>query len=392
MQRTAVYWLVYEISDSAFILGVTVFAAQFPSFILSILGGVVSDRYNRFRVLLGTQVASLAQALVLALLVLHGDYELWQILFLTVILGSINAFDVPARQALVYEMVNKKEHLPNAIALNSSMINAARLIGPALAGIVLDEFGAEVCFFANAFSFVAVIGSLLMMRISPFTPKVRKSSVGTDLREGFRYLRSTPQISKVVLMLSFVSLLSLPFVALLPVFARDVFLGDASTFGYLNTSVGVGAVIGALFLASMQPGTNLKKVLFRCTLIFGIGLIAFSFMKSFPLAIIFIALAGFGMMAQTTISNTLIQTTVSSAMRGRVISYYAMAFFGMQPIGGLLVGTLAHSFGAPLTILFQGCATLAIAILFFPFLRKDIFIKRHRMKLNQLREQSIENT
>src|SRR5690606_7636410 len=153
MQRTAVYWLVYEISDSAFILGVTVFAAQFPSFILSILGGVVSDRYNRFRVLLGTQVASLAQAFVLPLLVLHGDYELWQILFLTVILGSINAFDVPARQALVYEMVNKKEHLPNAIALNSSMINAARLIGPALAGIVLDEFGAEVCFFANAFSF-----------------------------------------------------------------------------------------------------------------------------------------------------------------------------------------------------------------------------------------------
>lgn len=392
MQRTAVYWLVYEISDSAFILGITVFAAQFPSFLFSMLGGVVSDRYNRFRVLFGTQLASLAQALALAFLIYHGDYALWHILALTAILGFINAFDVPARQALVYEMVERKEHLPNAIALNSSMVNAARLIGPALSGYVLSQFGAEICFLANALSFVAVIVSLLLMKLPPVVVRHRTSTIAADLKEGLYYLRTSPEISRVMLMLAGVSLLSLPFITLLPVYAGDIFSGDAYTFGLLNSFVGLGAVSGALFLASMHTGTNLKKVLFWCTLIFAAGLLGFSYMRSFPLAVIFVTIAGFGMMAQTTLSNTLIQTTVAPAMRGRVISYYAMAFFGMQPLGGLLVGSAAHAIGAPLTVLLQGIATLLIAVLFFPFLRRDVLLRKQRMKLRQVEERVMENT
>lgn len=392
MQRTAVYWLVYEISDSALILGITVFCGQFPSFLFSMLGGVVSDRYNRFRVLLSTQVASLVQALLLAVLVYQGEYALWHILFLTAALGFINAFDVPARQAMVYDMVVQKVHLPNAIALNSSMVNVARLVGPALAGVVLARFGAEICFLSNAFSFMAVIVSLLLMRLPPFIPRERRSTIATELKEGFHYLRITPEISKVMLMLAGVSLFSLPFITLLPVYAREIFDGDASTFGWLNSFVGLGAVSGALFLASMRPGTNLKKVLFRSTILFAIGLLAFSYMTFFPVASVFITLAGFGMMAQTTLSNTLIQTTVAPSMRGRVISYYAMAFFGMQPIGGLLVGTSADAIGAPLTMLIQGIATLLIAVASFPFLRRDILLRKQRMKLRQVEQQVIENT
>lgn len=392
MQRTAVYWLVYEISDSAFILGITAFCAQFPSFIFSMLGGVVSDRYDRFRVLLTTQIASLFQALALALIVYQGTYALWHILLLTAVLASINAFDVPARQAMVYDMVAHKEHLPNAIALNSSMVNGARLIGPAMAGVVLEKFGAEICFLSNAFSFLAVIVSLLFMRLPPFVPKERLTTIRADLKEGFYYLRTTPEINKVMLMLAGISLISLPFVTLLPVYAREIFEGDASTFGWLNTFVGVGAVSGALFLASMRPGTNLKKVLFRSTMLFAFGLIGFAYMRSFPLSLVFVTIAGFGMMAQTTISNTLIQTTVAPVMRGRVISYYAMAFFGMQPIGGLLVGSAAYAIGAPLTMLLEGLATLAIVIAFFPFLRRDILFRRQRMKIRQMQARVIENT
>lgn len=392
MQRTAVYWLVYRMTGSELILGVTVFSAQFPSFLFSIPGGVVSDRYNRFRVLVGTQILSLIQAVLMTALVWGGDYAVWQILLLSVVLGTINAFDVPARQALVYDMVNRKEHLSNAIALNSSMVNVARLVGPAVSGIVLEKFGAQVCFLSNAFSFIAVIGSLLAMRLPVFKRRERKTSAVADVKEGFRYLRETPQISRVMLMLALISLVALPFITLLPVYASEVFGGDATTFGLLNSFVGIGAVTGALFLAALKPGTNLKKVLFRSTLVFGVSLMVFAYISSFYWAMPFIILAGFGMMSQTTLSNTLIQTTVAPAMRGRVISFYAMAFFGMQPLGGLLVGSVAEVIGAPLTVLLEGVATLLIAVLFFPFLRRDLMMKKYRMKLRQLQQQTVENT
>ncbi len=392
MQRTSVYWLIYEMTQSSFMLGVAVFAAQFPSFLFSIAGGVIADRYNRYHVLLFTQIASLIQAVLLTTLVLLDSYEVWHILTLSVLLGIINAFDVPARQALVYDMVNNKEHLPNAIALNSSMVHTARLIGPAIAGLVLQQYGAATCFLINGVSFIAVLTSLLFMKLPPYKPREHTSNVITDLKEGFGYLKNTPSISMVMVMLACMSLVALPYITLLPIYAKDIFNGEASEFGYLNSFIGLGAVSGAFYLASLKAGSNLKKVLFFNTLIFGMGLMVFSHLTSLPVALVVIAITGFGMMSQTTISNTLIQTTVTPAMRGRVLSYYAMAFFGMQPIGGLLIGTLSHYVGAPNTLLIEGLATLLIALIFFPFLRRDLLKRKHRMKLEQLEERSIETT
>lgn len=390
MQRTAVYWLVYEMTSSPMMVGLAVFATQFPSFVFSIIGGVVSDRHDRFKILVTTQVASLIQAAILTAIVWSGNFEVWHMLTLSVLLGTINAFDVPARQALVYDMVDNKEHLPSAIALNASMVHTARLIGPAVSGIVLESLGASTCFLINALSFLAVLVSLSFMKLTPHKKAERVNNAMTDLKNGLAYLKNTPSINKVMLMLALISLLSLPYITLLPVYARDVFDGTASTFGYLNSLVGIGALSGAFMLASLKPGADLKKILFVNTLIFGSGLIVFSQLTSLSIAWPFLVMAGFGMMSQTTISNTLIQTTVTPAMRGRVLSYYAMAFFGMQPIGSLLIGSLAQTFGEARTLLLQGFFTIAIALIFLPFLTRRNLKPADKMKMEQLEEGSVE--
>ena len=376
MQRTAVYWVVYIQTHSEFMLGVTVFATQFPSFLFSLWGGVISDRFNKYRVLLTTQVASLVQAALLALLVLYNHYSVWEILTLSVLLGIINAFDVPARQSLVYEMVDDKNDLSNAIALNSSMVNLARLVGPAISGIVLAKLGAGICFLMNALSFVAVIISLLLMRLNIPDPEVKDKNLVHELEEGFKYLKATPSIGLIILFLGFSSFLVLPYNTLLPVYAKVIFKGDASTFGYLNSFIGLGAIGGTIFLASLKPGANLRMILFINTILFGIGLISFSHITDFPVASVFAVLTGFGMMSQVTVSNTIIQTTVSKEMRGRIISYFAMAFFGMQPLGALMIGAISRYFGTPITILGQGIAALLIAFCFLPYFRKAATIKR----------------
>ena len=389
MQRTAVYWLIYAQTHSAFMLGVAVFAAQFPSFLFSPLGGVVSDRYNRYRVLFLTQALSLMQATLLTVLVMFTQYTVAEILLCSVVLGTINAFDVPARQSLVYEIVDNKEDLPNAIALNSSMVNLARLIGPAISGIVLEKLGAGTCFLINALSFLAVIASLLFMRFPKFIPHSHTKKVIKEFKEGWKYLQRTPSIGLVILMLACVSLLVLPFITLLPVYAKVIFEGNAATFGYLNSAIGLGALGGAFFLASLKPGVELKRILFINLLIFGAGLILFSHITNLPVALFFAMLTGFGMMSQTTISNTIIQTKVSVAMRGRVISYFAMAFFGMQPLGGLLIGTVSQYIGAPNTILAEGIAAVIIAVSFLPFLRKDILKEKDKIKLVELEDPAV---
>ena len=351
-------------------LGLAVFAAQFPSFLFSPLGGIVADRYNRYRVLILTQVLSLIQATILMSVVMFTHYNIWGILSLSVVLGTINAFDVPARQSMVNDLISHKEDLSNAIALNSSMVNLARMIGPAISGIVLEKLGAGTCFMINALSFVAVIGSLSLMKFPSFIPPSRSKKVVQEFKEGWAYLRATPSIGLVILLLACVSLLVLPFTTLLPVYAKVIFKGDASIFGYLNSAIGLGAVGGAFFLASLKPGTELKKILFVNLLIFGFALVLFSHMTNLPIALFFAMLAGFAMMSQSTIINTIIQTNVSGEMRGRVISYFAMAFFGMQPIGGLLIGTISHYLGAPNTLVGEGMAALIIAAAFSAFLRK----------------------
>jgi MFS family permease len=372
MQRTAVSWVVYTMTHNSFMLGLSLFCTQFPSFVLSTVGGVVSDRYNRFRVLLFTQVASLVQSLLLAALVLWGHYQVWEILTLGVLLGSINAFDVPARQSLVYEMIDNKEHLPNALALNSTMVNLARLIGPAIAGFVLQKIGDGWCFVLNSLSFVAVIISLLRMQLQPYERKPRKGNAFGEFREGWSYLMRTPAISRPILMLASMSLFVIPFSTLLPIYAKVIFHGNAATFGLIDSFIGLGAISGALYLTGRNASTEMerKHVLRTQTLIFGVGLILFSYTPWFPLAMVFAVVAGFGMMAQTTMTNTIIQTTVAPEMRGRVISYFAMSYFGMMPVGSLLIGGVSQFAGARPTMLGSGVIALVLLAISWKFLSK----------------------
>jgi len=263
MQKTAVSWVIYSATHSKFMLGVSVFCSLIPSFVLSSVGGAVADRYNKFRVLLTTQVASLVQAVLVAALILFNHYAIWEILVLSAILGIINAFDVPARQSLVYDMVDDKESLPNALALNSSMVNFARIAGPALAGLVIASVGDGVCFLFNALSFVAVIISLLMMKLPRYIPKPHKKDVWGEIVEGWVYIKRTPSISSLVIILAFMSLLVLPFNSvLIPYYARDYFHGTARTFGIIDGSIGLGAFAGAIFLASLKAGTDLRRIFF----------------------------------------------------------------------------------------------------------------------------------
>jgi MFS family permease len=383
MQKTAVSWVIYTLTHSTFMLGLTLFASQFPSFLFSLIGGVISDRYNRYKVLLTTQVASMIQAALLAILIFTNHYNVWEILGLSVLLGIINAFDVPARQSLVYEMVDDKNDLANALALNSSMVNLSRLIGPAIAGIILEKLGDGACFLLNAVSFLAVIGSLLMMRLPKYIERTHKKNAFGELKEGMSYIKRTPSIAFVLIMLALISLLVLPFSTLIPYYAKDVFKGTASTFGIIDSFIGLGAFSGAIFLASLKAGANLKQILFINTLVFGIGLILFSHEGNYPLALIFVTIAGFGMMSQITVSNTLIQTTVAANMRGRVISFYAMAFFGMQPIGGLLVGLVSKWIGTTNTLMGEGIAALLIGLLHWRYLHREKLKARHAAILEQ---------
>lgn len=369
MQKTAVSWVVYTLTHSKFMLGVMLFATMFPSFLFSFIGGVAADRYNRYKLLLLTQAASMVQSLLLTLLVFSKHYAIWQIIALSVLLGIINAFDVPARQSLVYEMVDDKKLLPNALALNSSMVNLSRLIGPAIAGIIIEKFGDVFCFALNALSFLAVIVSLMMMKLPKRASQQKKKNVFAELKEGLVYIKQTPAISSVLIMLALISLFVLPYTTLIPVYARDIFHGTAATFGVIDSFIGLGAFSGAIFLASLKPGTNFRKVLAVNTFVFGTGLILFSHATWYPIALMFATFGAFGMMSQVTISNTIIQTTVRQDMRGRVISFYAMAFFGMQPLGGLIVGAVSQKIDVQNTVLAQGIIAVLIGCWHVYFLR-----------------------
>lgn len=371
-------------------LGLAIFAQQFPSFLLSLPGGVVADRYSRYKILLVTQTASMIQAILLAILILTNHYVIWEILVLSVMLGIINAFDVPARQPMVHEMVDNKEDIQNALALNSAMVNIARLAGPALSGIVLHTFGAGICFSLNALSFIAVIVSLLFMKLPAFRPPAVKKKVTTELAEGFSYLKETSTIGIVILMLICLSLLVLPYDTMLPVFAKIVFDGDAATFGYISSFIGLGAILASLFLASVKRGTNLKIVLVVCTALLGVGLICFSRMGNFLPAMPFAVLIGFGSLTPMTACITIIQMEAAAHMRGRVMSYVAMSYFGMLPLGSLLVGTISQKITAPLTMLFQGIIALIIAVVFANILRRDTLNKKSQEKLKQAEDTVVE--
>ena len=391
MQRTAVIWVVYTITHSAFLIGVTLFAELFPSFLFSIPGGVAADRYDRYRIIQITQITSMLQAVLLAIMIYTGHTIVWAILLLSVILGIINAFDVPARQALVHDVVSDPSDLPNALALTTSMAYVAQLLGPALSGIVLKAFGAPLCFLLNAASFGGVMLSLFFMKLPPYKPKRSEKKVIAEFAEGFSYLKATPELGWMILLVALVSLLVLPFNTVLPVFAKVIFKGDASTFGYINSFVGIGAVVGTTFLASRKPGAHLKKILLVSIIIMGIGLICFSQIRNFPFAMFFAVLIGIGSSAQFGVCNIVVQSGSAPHMRGRAIGILLMAIFGMMPLGSLLTGAVSQIIQAPATVLAQGIIALILAIVFAKFLsRRGMPVAKKDVAMQETEEIVVE--
>ena len=364
MQRTAVIWVVYSITHSAFLIGVTIFAEQFPSFLFSFAGGVAADRYDRFQIIRITQITSMIQAVLLALLVYTGHTVVWEILVLSVILGIINAFDVPARQSLVHVVVADPSDLSNAVSLTTATASLAQLVGPALAGIVLSAWGASVCFLINAASFGGVIVSLILMKLPAIEPKKSGKTLLGEFSEGLAYVRRTPAIGQIILLVAISSLLVLPYNTVLPVFAKVVFKGGAATFGYITSFVGVGAVLGTIFLASRKPESQLRRIVFVSTIFMGAGLICFALTKNFAVAMFFAVLVGFGGMTQFTVCNIMVQSESEPDMRGRAIGILLMAIFGMMPLGSLLVGGLSQRVGAPATVLGEGVISIVVALAF----------------------------
>jgi MFS family permease len=370
MQSVAQSWLVYRLTGSSLLLGEVGFVSQIPVFLVAPLGGIAADRLNRQRVVIATQVSSLVLALVLAALTLTGTVQVAHVFLLAALLGVVNAFDIPARQSFLVDMVGKDD-LMNAIALNSSLFNGARIVGPALAGILLARIGEGWCFFANGVSYIAVIAGLLLMRVTA-APSRRVSSgpAFAHLIEGFRFVRYTAPIRALLLLLGLVSLVAMPYTILMPVFADKIVHGGARGLGILMGATGVGALLGALTLATRAGVRGLGRwVAFSCGG-FGVSLALFSFSRSFWLAAALLLPVGFCMMLQMSSSNTLIQAMVPDHLRGRVMAMYTMMFMGMAPFGSLFAGALADRLGAPLTVLIGALACVGAAGLFFFHLPK----------------------
>ncbi|AGP33888.1 MFS transporter [Sorangium cellulosum] len=360
LTRVATSWLVYRLTNSALLLGIVGFAGQIPTFLIAPIAGVLVDRWDRHRVLVITQVLAMVQSALLAAFALTGTITVWHVLSLAAFQGVINAFDTPARQAFVVQMVEAREDLSNAIALNSSMVNGARLLGPSIAGVLIAAVGEGWCFAIDSISYLAVIASLLAMRIArPEQRAAKRGDVLADLREGFRYVSSFAPIRAILLLLALVSLTGMPYTILMPVFAGEVLHGGAHTLGLLMAASGVGAVAGALWLASRRSVLGLGRALWIAGALFGLGLVGFSLSRSVWLSAPLLAIVGGGMMVQMAASNTLLQTIVEEDKRGRVMSFYTMAFFGMAPFGSLIAGWLGGRIGAPATVLWGGVATLA---------------------------------
>jgi len=362
MQTVAQSWLVYKMTGSSLLLGSVGFASQIPVFLVAPLGGTVADRMNRHRVVIATQTASMILALILAALTLTHTVKVWHIFVLAALLGVVNAFDIPGRQSFLVDMVGRDD-LMNAIALNSSMFNGARVIGPAIAGILVAKIGEGWCFFVNGVSYIAVIIGLLLMSV--VCPRRSKSdSPLEDIIEGFRWVSHTGPIRALLLLLGVVSLVGMPYTVLMPIFADRILHGGAKGLGILMGFTGVGALFGALTLAMRSGVKGLGRLVSICCAGFGISLIAFSFSKFFWLSAVLLIPVGFFIMLQMACSNTLIQAMVPDALRGRVMALYSMMFMGMAPFGALLGGALADRLGAPITVATGGAASIAAAIWF----------------------------
>lgn len=364
MQQVAMSWLVYRLTGSALLLGVLGFASQIPHLVLAPVAGVLADRWDRRRAILLTQLLALVQAGVLAFFVLTDRIAPWQLIALSSLAGVVNAFDIPLRQAYLVELVNDRDDLGNAIALNSTMYNGARLLGPAVAGILVARLGEGICFLVNAASFSAVILAVAATRSGWRPPLAKKRPLAVELREGLRYAFGFPPIRSILKLAAVVGLMGMPYAVLLPLFAKDVLHGGAETFGFLMTAVGVGSLACTLYLASRRSVIGLGRVAGGAAAVFGVGLFGFALSRDIGFSLGCLALAGAGAMAHSAASSTILQTIVEDDKRGRVMSLFSMLYSGTTPIGNLMAGAAAGSIGAPGALIVGGCATCVGAVLF----------------------------
>jgi MFS family permease len=363
MQNIAQAWLVYRLTDSSVLLGLTSFFSQVPILLFAPLGGAVADQHNRRHILLMTQGASLLLALILALLTLNNWITVWEIFIISALLGCVNGFDIPARQSFIVELVGH-EDLPNAIALNSSMFNGARLVGPAIAGIMVSLVGEGWCFLMNAISFLAVIVALSSIKLPPRSISKSMSNMLTHMQEGIVYASQTTPIKAILLLLGLSSLTGMSYVVLMPIFARAILHGDSKTLGILMSSAGLGALSAALTLATRSSVRDMHHWITWGSFGFGMSLVLFAFSTEIWLSSILLVIVGYSMMIQMASSNTLIQSMVHDNFRGRVMSFYSMMFMGISPFGALLAGIIANHLGASLTVAIEGAICIAGALFF----------------------------
>jgi MFS family permease len=380
--RIATSWLVYRLTHSVFLLGVVGFFGQIPTLVLAPFAGVLVDRWNRHRILLVTQVLSMLQSAALAALTFSGIITVRDILVLQVVQGVINAFDTPARQAFVVEMVSDRADLPNAIALNSSMVNASRIIGPSIGGVLIAIAGEGWCFALDAISYFAVIASLMAMRLERMPERTTETRLIDEMRSGLSYVSRFPPVRESLILLALVATMGMPYTVLMPAIAANVLHGGPHTLGYLMTASGLGALGGAFYLASRRSVLGLGRAIVAATAAFGAGLVAFSFSRWLWLSLLVLPVVGGGMMVEMASTNTILQTIVKDEMRGRVMSFYTMAFLGTAPLGSLLAGVVADHIGPMKTITLGGIACLIAAAVFavrLPSLRahvRPIYVER----------------
>ena len=364
MTQLASIWVVYQLTNSALWLGIVGFSSQIPSFILAPFGGILVDRWNRHRILIATQCLSMIQSLALAALALTGIIQIWHLILLSLFQGVINAFDSPARQSFVIEIIDKKENLSNAIALNSSIFNGARLVGPAIAGFLIARIGASWCFLIDGISYIAVIAGLLAMKLKTKTISHQTGNIWQRLKEGFHYSFGFPPIRAILLLIALFSFLAMPYTILVPIFATQILHGGAETLGLLMAASGVGALIDGIYLSSRSTVLGLGKVVAYAPAVIGTGLIVFSFSRVLWLSLLMMLVIGCGSILEIASSNTILQTIVEDDKRGRVMSLYTMAFLGTLPFGNLVAGSLASQIGAPITLAIGGALSIVGSFLF----------------------------
>jgi MFS family permease len=365
ISMTATSWLVYRLTGSAMALGVVGFAGQIPGFIMGPFAGAYLDRWDRHRVLVVTQTISMLQSFALAVLTFTGHITVPAIIALNAVQGMVNAFDMPARQAFLTTMISDREDIANAIALNSSMFNAARLVGPSVAGLMIATAGESWCFFVDGVSYMAVIIALVAMKdVRRMSRHEAHAGIVEHLLEGWRYVFGFRPIRSLILQLAWLCLVAMPFSVLMPVFADEILGGGPYTLGFLMGASGLGALSGALWLTTRKSVVGLGRVILTNTVVFGCGLIGFALSRSLPISILFMTITGFGMMVQMASTNTVIQTIVEEEKRGRVLSFYTMSFLGTAPFGSLLAGWLSSRIGAPNTVVLSGVLCIATAAWF----------------------------